>query len=71
MQERMAREWYGRDVFITSGSNEVFTTFVAHYRDTGLTFIMMSNDSRAPKERAMRDFNDGLNAVMDNLDPRA
>ncbi len=69
MQERMARNWYGRDVYITSGSNIVFTTFIAHYRDTGLTFIMMSNDSRAPKERAMRDFNDGLNAVMNELDP--
>ncbi len=69
LQERMARHWYGRDVYITSGSNIVFTTFIAHYRDTGLTFIMMSNDSRAPKERAMRDFNDGLNATMNELDP--
>lgn len=69
LQERMARNWYGRDVYITSGSNVVFTTFIAHYRDTGLTFIMMSNDSRAPKERAMYDFNAGLNAVMDELDP--
>ena len=30
---------------------------------------MMSSDSRAPKERAMFFFNQGLNAVMDELDP--
>jgi CubicO group peptidase (beta-lactamase class C family) len=71
LRDEMAREWYGRDVYITSGSNVVFTSFIAHYRDTRLTFIMMSNDSRAPKERAMFFFNQGLNAVMDAEAPRS
>lgn len=66
----MAREWHGRSVYLTSGSNIVFTTFAAHYRDTGLTFLMMSNDSRAPKERAMVFFNQGLNPLMDKLAPK-
>lgn len=71
LQTAMARDWYGRDIYTANGSNIVFTTFIAHYRDTGLTFIMMSSDSRAPKERAMWFFNEGLNAVMDAEAPRS
>lgn len=70
VRDAMARDWHGRPVYLTSGSNIVFTTFAAHYRDTGLTFLMMSSDSRAPKERAMLFFNQGLNPLMDKLAPK-
>jgi len=59
----------GRAVYRASGSNIVFTSLLARYVGPDFTFLLMTNNSRAPKERIMPYFDPALTALANALDP--
>ena len=59
----------GRPVRVTSGSNLIFTSLYFNWPDQRTTVVIMTSDSRFPKEQVTPILYPAINAMFDRLSP--
>jgi len=59
-----------RRTYGTNGSNRIFSSYYEYWPDQRMAFLLMTDDSHAPKEYVVAYFDPALDAIMDARDAR-
>ncbi len=73
MKEQLSRQDRSvpkRPTYGTNGSNRIFSSYYEYWPDHRMAFLLMTNDSHAPKEYVVAYFDPALDAIMDAREAR-